>query len=172
MSCFFSELEYTHILPDIPVHPTSFSCTPVQRLQSFIASLPTQTSISTAVSMLTRLLLLYTARSHKCAHLLLGTSLTSLSISLISNISQGGGFGLREEVGETWSPCNTVQENGNKTSVRIDRPLRETGMKECAAWAWWNDLKVVGRDRFVGGKQGIGALTRGRSQSAFSGPLF
>lgn len=44
--------------------------------------------------------------------------------------------------------------------IRIVRPLRDVGMKECAIWAWWCGLRVVGRERYLGGSQGIGSLTR------------
>lgn len=141
----------------------SSSLSPVAALHAYISSLPTQTSIPTAITNLIRLLLLYTAKSRSSSHVLLGTSLTSLSISLISSIGQGGGVGVREEVGEVWSPGQTLGSDPEKkrTRIHINRPLREVGMKECAIWAWWNDLRVIGRDRFAGGKHGIGALTRG-----------
>jgi cytoplasmic tRNA 2-thiolation protein 2 len=138
---------------------------PVARLRRYILSLPTQTAIPSAVQTLTRLLLLHTAMATGSSHLLLGTSLTSLSISLISSISQGGGFVVREEAQEEWTPripIDNRQANGHKNgTVRVIRPLRDIGMKECAIWAWWNGLTVVGRERFLGGKQSIGALTKG-----------
>ncbi|RDB25593.1 Cytoplasmic tRNA 2-thiolation protein 2 [Hypsizygus marmoreus] len=137
---------------------------PKSRLQKFISSLPTQTAIPSAVQTLTRLLLLHTAMSMGSSHLLLGTSLTSLSISLISSISQGGGFAVREEAQEEWAPRISLRSrvsNGHKDGViRIIRPLRDIGMKECAIWAWWNGLDVVGRERFPGGQQSIGPMTK------------
>lgn len=137
---------------------------PVSRLQRYISSLPTQTAIPNAIQTITRLLLLHTAMSTGSSHLLLGTSLTSLSISLISSISQGGGFGVREEAQEEWIPrisANSLQANGQKSgTIRVILPLRDIGMKECTIWAWWSGLNVVGRERFSGGKQSIGALTR------------
>ncbi|KAJ6619784.1 hypothetical protein B0H10DRAFT_2024969 [Mycena sp. CBHHK59/15] len=129
---------------------------PITSLHSFISSLPTQTAVPSAIQTLIRLLLLNTAWSTESSHLLLGTSLTSLSVSLISSISQGGGFVVREEAQEEWQP--TVHIGSNRT-VRINRPLRDIGMKECTVWAWWRGLKVVGKESFVG-KQGIGALTK------------
>ncbi|ESK94693.1 cytoplasmic trna 2-thiolation protein 2 [Moniliophthora roreri MCA 2997] len=131
---------------------------PVQRLRSYISTLPTQTAIHSAVQTLVRLLLLHTAQTTASSHLILGTNLTSLSISLISSISQGGGFSVREESYEEWSSAEPG--SGAPWVVRINKPLQDIGLKECAVWAWWNDLKVVGRDKFPGGKQGIGALTR------------
>ncbi|KAG5643017.1 hypothetical protein DXG03_001755 [Asterophora parasitica] len=137
---------------------------PILRLQHYISSLPTQTAIPAAVQTLTRLLLLHTAMSTGSSHLLLGTSLTSLSISLISSISQGGGFVVREEAQEEWTPRLPVasrKDNGHKNgTIRIVRPLRDIGMKECAMWAWWRRLDVVGREKFTGGKQSIGPLTK------------
>ena len=45
--------------------------------------------------------------------------------------------------------------------VRVVRPLREVGMKECAAWAWWNSLPVVGKEKLPGMRQTVGGLTKG-----------
>lgn len=138
---------------------------PASRLKNYIASLPTQTAIPSAVQTLTRLLLLHTAMATGSSHLLLGTSLTSLSISLVSSISQGGGFVVREEAQEEWTPrvsVNTKKANGHRAgTVRTVRPLRDIGMKECGIWAWWNGLHIVGRERFPGGRQSIGTLTKG-----------
>ncbi|KAG6817681.1 hypothetical protein H0H87_005440 [Tephrocybe sp. NHM501043] len=131
------------------------------RLLKYITSLPTQTAIPSAVNTLTRMLLLHTASATGSSHLLLGTSLTSLSISLISSISQGGGFVVREEAKEEWVPKQTRKENGHENgAIRIIRPLQDIGMKECAMWAWWRGLDVVGREKFPGGKQSIGPLTK------------
>ncbi|KAJ7756467.1 hypothetical protein DFH07DRAFT_820684 [Mycena maculata] len=129
----------------------------VAALHAYISSLPTQTAVSAAIQTLIRLLLLHTAWSTESSHLLLGTSLTSLSVSLISSISQGGGFVVREEAQEEWQPTVHV---GSKRTVRINRPLRDIGMKECAVWAWWRGLEVPGKESLLGGKQGIGALTK------------
>ncbi|KAJ6494855.1 hypothetical protein C8R47DRAFT_1117514 [Mycena vitilis] len=129
----------------------------VASLLAYISALPTQTAVPTAIQNLIRLLLLHTAWSTESSHLLLGTCLTSLSVSLISSISQGGGFVVREEAEEEWQPTVHV---GSKRAVRVSRPLRDVGMKECAVWAWWRGLKVVGKESILGGKQGIGALTK------------
>ncbi|KAG6851099.1 hypothetical protein H0H93_000979 [Arthromyces matolae] len=141
--------------------------TPVERLKKYISSLPTQTAIPSAVRTLTRMLLLHTASAMGCSHLLLGTSLTSLSISLISSISQGGGFVVREEAREDWTPQQSAvsrKENGHENgTIRIVRPLQDIGMKECAMWAWWHNLNILGSDKFPNGKQSIGRLTRGES---------
>ena len=130
----------------------------VQRLRSYISALPTPTAIPSAIQTLVRLLLLYTAWTKGSSHLLLGTNLTSLSISLISSISQGGGFTVREESFEEWTPSRLG--NGPST-IRVNRPLQDITLKECAVWAWWNGLRVLVRDKFINGKKGIGALTRG-----------
>ncbi|KAJ7931545.1 hypothetical protein B0H13DRAFT_1958724 [Mycena leptocephala] len=129
----------------------------VASLLAYISALPTQTAVPTAIQNLIRLLLLHTAWSTESSHLLLGTSLTSLSVSLISSISQGGGFVVREEAQEEWQPTVHVR---SKRTVRVVRPLRDIGMKECAVWAWWRALKVVGKESILGGKQGVGALTK------------
>ncbi|KAJ7126960.1 hypothetical protein C8R44DRAFT_617440 [Mycena epipterygia] len=129
----------------------------VASLNAYISSLPTQTAVPTAIQTLIRLLLLHTAWSTESSHLLLGTSLTSLSISLISSISQGGGSVVREEAQEEWQPTVHV---GSKRTVRLNRPLRDIGMKECTVWSWWRGLEVIGKESSLGGKQGIGALTK------------
>ncbi|KAH9178293.1 hypothetical protein EDB89DRAFT_1930437 [Lactarius sanguifluus] len=64
--------------------------------------LPT-TTLATLFT-LTRLLLLYTAYSIGASHLVLGTPLTSMSISLVSSIAQGGGFVVPQTIQEEWIP--------------------------------------------------------------------
>ncbi|KAJ7066993.1 hypothetical protein C8F01DRAFT_1119892 [Mycena amicta] len=131
------------------------SDTPVAALRAYLSSLPTQTAVPTAIQNLIRILLLHTAWATESSHLLLGTCLTSLSISLISSISQGGGFVVREEAQEEWQP-----DDSSRRKVLVSRPLRDVGMKECAIWAWWRGLGVVGKEKYLGGKQGIGSLTK------------
>ena len=77
---------------------------------------------------------------------------------------------------EEWSPDANVTdvpeywpEEGKKgrklkRNVRIVRPLRDMGMKECAAWAWWSHIPVVGKEKWLwsGAKPGIGTLTKGQ----------
>ncbi|KAE9400191.1 hypothetical protein BT96DRAFT_1019003 [Gymnopus androsaceus JB14] len=130
-----------------------FTPDPIHKLRTYISALPTHTAIASATRILTRLLLLHTARFTQSSHLLLGTSLTSLSITLISSISQGGGFSVREEAQEEWNP-------GSSGAIRLVRPLQEITMKECSMWAWWNDLQVIGKEAYPGSKLGIGALTK------------
>ncbi|KAF9065591.1 hypothetical protein BDP27DRAFT_1298063, partial [Rhodocollybia butyracea] len=123
---------------------------PTAKLHSYISALPTRTAVDSGIRTLTRLLLLHTAHHNQSSHLLLGTSLTSLSIGLISSISQGGGYSVREESQEEWNPSGT-------SPIRLVRPLQEITMKECSIWAWWNGLQVLGREKH---QQGIGALTK------------
>ena len=133
--------------------------------------LPTATAVSSTLRDFTRLLLLHTAQENGASHLVLGSSLTSLAVSLISGISQGRGFNLTEELQEEWvltpEPCQEDTddrvESRIKRSVRVIRPLCDIGMKECAAWAWWNDLQIVGRAKWQwpSSKQEIGSLTKG-----------
>ncbi|EGO24176.1 hypothetical protein SERLADRAFT_415378 [Serpula lacrymans var. lacrymans S7.9] len=127
--------------------PTSNS-TPLEGLRGYLTSLPTQTAIFT--------------RRTRSSHLLLGTSLTSLSVSLISSISQGGGYALREELQEEWSSehDDNTELKDMLNSVRVVRPLRDIVMKECAAYARWNNVKVVGREKLSGANHGIGGLTK------------
>jgi len=138
---------------------------PVTRLQAYISSLPTQTAIPSAIQTLIRVLLLYTASATGSSHLLLGTSMTSLSISLISSISQGGGFIIREEAQEKWMPKLSARPNGHENrAIRVVRPLQDIGMKECAIWAWWSCLHVVGSSKFPAPRQSIGPLTKGKTK--------
>lgn len=160
--------------------PSSNDADPLQSLRAYLSSLPTPTAIHTSIQTLIRLLLLYTAAQNGSSHLVLGTSLTSLAVSLISSVAQGAGFNVREETLEEWSPdsiaCPSTdvapdndvssKKKGKKSkrTVRIVRPLRDIGMKECAAWAWWSHIPVVGKEKWVwpGAKPGIGTLTKGR----------
>lgn len=142
-------------------------------LRGYLASLPTSTALPTTLKLLVRLLLQYTALSLGCSHLILGTSLTSLAVALISGVCQGDGFHVREEAQEEWRPRigsspslegeRTTLHNTKGASVRVIRPLKEIGMKECGAWAWWMGVKVVGRERWnwPGITRGIGRQTKG-----------
>ncbi|KAF9223651.1 hypothetical protein BS17DRAFT_110430 [Gyrodon lividus] len=132
---------------------------PAAALRSYLASLPTQTAVSSAIKVITRLLLLYTARSCHASHLLLGTSLTTLSISLISCISQGGGHSIPEELQEEWA-CGESTAAEKPDTIRVVHPLRDVTMKECAAFAWWNTIAVVGRDKQTRANAGIPGLTK------------
>ena len=136
------------------------SSTPLESLQTYFRSLPTQTAVHSTIQTLTRVLLLHIARSTDSSHLLLGTSLTSLAISLISGISQGGGYNVREEAQEDWTPPPASKDDKERT-IRLVRPLREVGVKECGAYAWWRRLEVIGREKWPGGRQSIGGLTKG-----------
>lgn len=133
--------------------------TPVEAIRSYLSSLPTQTAISSALQNLARVLILHTAHSRGSSHLLFGSSLTSLSISLLSSISQGGGYAIREELQEEWAP---VAASGLKPSnvLRVIRPLRDVTAKECAVYAWWNNVSVIGRDKQRRAILGIAALTK------------
>lgn len=136
----------------------------VAALQAHLLALPTPTATLSTLSTLTRLLLLYTAYSIGASHLVLGTSLTSLSISLISSIAQGGGFVVPQAIQEEWAPPSVERIPGDSSwngEVRLVRPLRDVGMKECQAWVWWHQLPVVGKQRIPIPKQNIGHLTKG-----------
>ncbi|KAL5525603.1 hypothetical protein ACEPAG_6939 [Sanghuangporus baumii] len=139
--------------------------TPISLLRLYLSSLPTQTAVQATVSVLIRLILVYTARRLQCSHLALGTSLTSLSISLITSIAQGGGFNLHDEYFEEWrdpSCTGGADDRRGEMPVKIVRPLQDVGMKECAAWAYWKQLSTVGKEKLPGtaGKQTIGSLTK------------
>jgi hypothetical protein len=137
----------------------------VAALRAHLLALPTPTATLSTLLTLTRLLLLYTASSIGASHLVLGTSLTSLSISLISSIAQGGGFVVPQTIQEEWVPpfVERIPEDLSwNGEVRLVRPLRDVSMKECQAWAWWHQLPVVGKQRIPIPKQNIGHLTKGR----------
>ena len=86
---------------------------------------------------------------------------------MISGIAQGAGFSVAEEAKEEWNPPRSLNENDGGLTVRIVRPLRDVGIKECALWAWWCGLPIVVGGTSSphlnddGGKHGIGSLTRG-----------
>ncbi|KAI0725668.1 hypothetical protein C8Q72DRAFT_577178 [Fomitopsis betulina] len=148
---------------------SSSTSTPLQALHAYMSSLPTATAVPTTIQTLVRLLLLHTALQSGSSHLVLGTSLTSLAVSLISGVSQGRGYNLKEETQEEWvpddgglSPPGPGSKQGQKPYVRVVRPLRDIGRKECALWAWWRGLSLVGKERWPwsGSRQDIGILTR------------
>ncbi|TBU40163.1 hypothetical protein BD309DRAFT_1003270 [Dichomitus squalens] len=147
---------------------------PLAALRAYLSSLPTPTAVHSAIQTLVRVLLLHSALHTGASHLILGTSLTSLAISLISGVAQGSGFNIREETSEEWYPDTGVTnvpeywpDEGRKgkrlkRTVRVVRPLRDIGMKECAAWAWWSHIPVVGKETWLwpGAKPGVGTLTK------------
>ncbi|EFI27902.1 hypothetical protein CC1G_14393 [Coprinopsis cinerea okayama7 len=152
-------------LSEIP-SSSSTPYTPVQALQTYLSYLPTPTAKESAIQTLTRLLLLHVSASRDASHLLLGTSLTTLSVNLIAGISQGAGFSVSEESFEEWS-YPTIQradspsiEKTRPSKVRIVRPLRDIGIKECGFWMWWSGLPLVGEKRLSSGRQSIVSLTR------------
>lgn len=144
---------------DLILSPCSRNGTPLSALCNYLSSLPAPTAIPSTLQTLTRLLLLHTALSTHSSHLALGTCLTSLSISLVSLVAQGGGFNLKEEVQEEWSPDSLSRSKGR--SVRVVRPLKDIVMKECAMYAWWKGLEIVGQETWPGARQGISGITKG-----------
>ena len=56
--------------------------------------------------------------------------------------------------------------------IRLVRPLRDVGVKECGTYAWWRRLKVVGKEKWPGGKQGIPGLTKGNGRLQTPRSLF
>lgn len=152
-------------LTDVPwaLDLTGGDAGPVAALRAHLLALPTPTATLSTLSTLTRSLLLYTAYSIGASHLVLGTSLTSLSISLISSIAQGGGFVVPQTIQEEWIPPFVERIPGDSSwsgEVRLVRPLRDVSMKECQAWVWWHRLPVVGKQRIPVPKQTIGHLTK------------
>jgi len=139
------------------------SLTPLESLRTYFRSLPTQTAVHSSIQTLIRVLLLHVAQSTSSSHVLLGTSLTSLAISLISGISQGGGYNVREEAQEDWTPPST-SAGGKEKAIRLVRPLRDVGVKECATYAWWRELRVLGKEKWPGGRQSISGLTKGSGE--------
>ena len=72
---------------------------------------------------------------------------------------------MKEEAQEEWFPDPGAAGQSKVISVRIIRPLRDVSTKECAAWAWWARLQVIGREQWewAGTKPGLGRLTKGMS---------
>ncbi|KAH8994853.1 hypothetical protein EDB92DRAFT_1972732, partial [Lactarius akahatsu] len=136
----------------------------VAALRAHLLALPTSTATLSTLFTFTRLLLLYTAYSIGASHLVLGTTLTSMSISLISSVAQGGGFVVPQTIQEEWIPPFVECVPGDsswKGEVRLVRPLKDVSMKECQAWVWWRRLLVVGKQKIPVPKQTIGHLTKG-----------
>ncbi|TFK99571.1 hypothetical protein BDV98DRAFT_594881 [Pterulicium gracile] len=148
-------------LPSSSSPSSSPTTNPLATLRTYLTSLPTTTALYTSLTHLTRLLLLHTARSLSASHLLLGTNLTGLSVNLIDGIAVGGGFVVREEAGEVWQPNADGKGQGRDGGeIRVVRPLRELGMKECAVWAWWEGVGVVGEESVPLKGASIGRLTK------------
>lgn len=124
----------------------------VKQLKAYLEALPTKTATSASLQLLTRRLLERAAQSCGASHLLLGRSLSGLSMALISSICQGSGFSIAEERQSVTDGLLSVN------------PLKDLGSKECGAWVWWNGLQVVSnliRDTQINGGSSISALTRG-----------
>ncbi|KAI0041922.1 hypothetical protein FA95DRAFT_1610631 [Auriscalpium vulgare] len=148
---------------DVRISSSNSDSTPISALHSYLRKLPTPTAVHSTISTLIRILLLYTAHATTSSHLVQGTSLTSLSINLISSISQGGGFVVPQVTQEEWFPRTSPAPTESATarrSVRVIRPLRDIGMKECAAWAWWNQLPIAGKQKVPVSRQTIDDLTK------------
>ena len=77
---------------------------------------------------------LHIAQSTNSSHVSLGTSLTSLAISLISGVSQGGGYNVPEETQEDRAPPLTLTGETGR-AIKLVRPLRDVGVRECGTYA-------------------------------------
>lgn len=130
-------------------------------LHAFLAALPTPTAVSSAIQTIIRLLLFYTAKSLGASHVLFGTTLTTMSISLISCIAQGGGHVILEEMQEEWPSSRVASLEESVPGTRVIRPLKDVTMKECAAFTWWNGIRVPGRAKTSRATEGITGLTKG-----------
>ena len=100
--------------------------------EQYLRGLPTESARVATIRTLTRLAVEHHARVLGASHLLLGTSLSSLSSAMISRICQGGGFTLASERGRHTDDLHVVV------------PLQDVMSKECAAWLKWNDLQTTG----------------------------
>lgn len=80
-------------------------------------------------------------------------------MGLISSISSGGGFVVREEREEFWNDVKTI------------RPLRDITSKECGAWLHWAKLNVIAGGVTLSNDQGITRLTRGQKKTINSLPI-
>ena len=101
-------------------------------LERYLHGLPTESARVATIRNLTRLAVEHHARALGASHLLLGTSLSSISSAMISRICQGGGFTLASERGKHTEDLHVVV------------PLQDVMAKECAAWLKWNDLQTMG----------------------------
>ena len=124
---------------------------PDAALRTFLDALP-PSSVIMALTHMQRVLLLHTAKSLACSHLLLGDSITSLSMSLLSAIALGGGHSLQYEQTEQWR------------QVQILRPVTELTAKECGAWIHWNQIPLHS-ELTTSQEQSIQHLTTGLSKS-------
>jgi cytoplasmic tRNA 2-thiolation protein 2 len=118
-------------------------------LEQYLRGLPTESARVATVRNLTRLALEHHARAVGASHLLLGTSLSSVSSAMISRICQGGGFNLASERGE------------QTDDLQVTVPLQDVTAKECAAWLKWNELQTMG-GTVPGPLRSIENLTRGK----------
>lgn len=122
-------------------------------LNAFLSGMPTQTAVKDGTQLLTRRLLERTALSLGATHLLLGRSMSSLSMSLLSSVCSGRGFTIADE---------RQSFTGGVTSFN---PLKDLGSKECAAYACWNELHVISSPILRTTRTGTGTeiqeLTRG-----------
>ena len=125
-----------NVLVDLAFRISDNSSTPLESLQTYFRSLPTMTAVHSSIQTLIRVLLLHVAQSTNSSHVRLGTSLTSLVISLISGISQGSGNNIRHEAQEDRTPPPTLNDEKGR-AIRLVRPLRDVGGKECGTYAWW-----------------------------------
>jgi cytoplasmic tRNA 2-thiolation protein 2 len=100
-------------------------------MNNFFQALPTSSSQSSVITHLIRIILSRFAAANTCSHLLLGTTLTSMSVGLISCITEGGGFHIQEEIEERFG------------TLKVVRPLRDVSLKEASLYLWWNNLRVI-----------------------------
>ncbi|KAG8860718.1 hypothetical protein FRB91_001421 [Serendipita sp. 411] len=108
-----------------------YSDPPRESLLSYLGGLPTRSAINESIQIMTRRLLERTVKSLGVSHLLLGRSLSSVSIALLSSICSGRGSTIGEE-----------RQSSQEGVVSLN-PLRELGSKECAACVWWYSLNVI-----------------------------
>jgi cytoplasmic tRNA 2-thiolation protein 2 len=115
--------------------------------------MPTQTAVKDGTQLLTRRLLERTAISLGATHLLLGRSMSSLSMGLLSSVCSGRGFTITDE------------RQSSSGGIVSFNPLKDLGSKECATYAWWHDLRVASSPILEISRTGTGTeiqeLTRG-----------
>lgn len=125
---------------------------PASSLHTFRSNMPTQTATTDGTRLLTRRLLERTSKSLGATHLLLGRSMSSLSMSLLSSVCLGRGFTIADE------------RQSSSGGVISFNPLKDLGSKECAAYAWWNNIQVISsqitRPSLTGTSGEIQELTR------------
>lgn len=126
---------------------------PITNMENYFSQLPTRSAVKDSLRMIVRRLVEDYALDLGATHLLLGRSMSSLSMALLSNVCSGRAFAIADERKSTYRGLFSFN------------PLQDVGAKECAACIWWRGLRVVSspirQPHDNGGASSISELTRG-----------